>query len=76
MIQRRNMIGFLGYGPDRYIVGIAAVAGFTISVDTTVREAGRRCEGRVGIIVALETVLRRGQMRECGLAGGNVAVVT
>ena len=60
--QGRNMSGFLAYGPDRLIVRIAAMAGFTIAIDTTVREAGRRHEGRIRVVVARETILLRGQM--------------
>ncbi len=60
--QGRNMIGFLAYGPDRHIVRIAAMAGFTIAVDTTVREGGRQLEGRIRVVVAGETILLRGQM--------------
>jgi len=61
-IQGRNMVGFLAYRADRDVVGIAAMAGFTIGVDTTVREAGCQLEGRVSVVVARETILLRGQM--------------
>ena len=43
-IQGRNMIGFLGYGPDRDIVRIATVAGFAVAVDVIVEEVGCICE--------------------------------
>lgn len=69
------MIGLLGDGPDRDVVRIAAVAGFTIVADSAVREDGRRCEGRIGEIVARETVLCRRQVRGRRLAGGDVAIV-
>ena len=59
--QGRNMIGFLGYGPDRNIVGIAAVAGFAVVVDAIVEKVGRILERqiRIRIVVALETVVIR-----------------
>ena len=56
------MVGLLAYSPDRNIVGITAMAGFTIVTDTTVREAGCRLEGQVRVVVARETILLRGQM--------------
>ena len=56
------MIGFLAYGPDRHIVGIAAMAGFTIVTDAAVSEVGRRHEGWIRVVVARETILLRGQM--------------
>ena len=43
-IQCRNMVGFLAYGPDRNIVGITTVAGFTVAVDTAT------AMGKVGCI--------------------------
>ena len=60
-IQGRNMVGFLGYGPDRNIVGIAAVAGFAVVFDAIVEKVGRILERQIHIwiIVALETVVIR-----------------
>ena len=62
-IQGRNVVGFLAYGPDRNIVRIATVAGFTVAADTaaTVREVGCILESQIHIwiIVALETVVIR-----------------
>lgn len=40
LIQCRDMIGFLGYGPDRHIVRIAAVAGFAVAVNAIVEKVG------------------------------------
>jgi len=58
------MIGFLGYGPDRHIVRIAAVARFAAVVNAIVEKVGciRKRQIRVRIIVALETVLCRRHM--------------
>lgn len=60
--QCRNVVGFLADGPDRDIYGTTVMAGFTIITDTTVSEGGRGAEGRIGVVVACETILLRGQM--------------
>ena len=73
--QGRNMADFLAYGTDSNMVGIAAVAGFAIVIDTAVREAGCQSESRIGVIVADETVLHRRQMGRQRLPAGDVTVV-
>jgi len=61
IIQGRNMVGFLAYGPDRNIFRIAAVAGLTIGVNAVVVKVGciLECHIYVRIVVALETVVIR-----------------
>ena len=62
-IQGRNMVGFLAYGADRNIVGIATVAGFTIAVDIAIAMGKVGCvlerQIRIRNIVTFETVLIR-----------------
>jgi hypothetical protein len=62
-IQGRNMIGFLAYGPDRNIVGIATVAGFAVAVDIAIAMGKVGCflerQIDIRIVVALEAVVIR-----------------
>lgn len=77
LAEGRNMVGFLAYGPNRNIAGIATVAGFAVTVNAIVEKVGCILERqiRIRVIVARETVLRRRQMSRCLLAGGDSSVM-
>ena len=68
------MIELLADGADGDIVRIAVVAGFTVAGDVIVKEVRCQVERHIGVVVAIETVLRRRQVVD-GLAGADVAVV-